>query len=478
MKQINMRGRIALICAISMMIVLLIPFPAAAKGSEEYIKVGLKYGSSAVKECVLKSESGFQIVNITDNGPEDTLPLPAYTEITAVPEGGKVMLYDEDGTLLVNDMGSTGAVMPMDYEDGDSFLTVDGKNYRDGIWFTVQGGSSLNVINYITMNHYLYGVIHSEMSQSYPIEALKAQAVVARSFAGQNQHAHRDYGFDVCAGTHCQVYSGMSVEYPKTTQAVDETDGEMLYAGGRVVQAYYFKNSGGHTQNSEDVWSAAESYLRGVSDPYSPDYSWSAEMTFEELARTLSAAGYQTGTVESVSVTKRNSAGAVAELTVKGNSGTAVLKKERVRTALGGSKIKSTMFDLAGASNNSGQNTAQQTGRELYITNGSAIQKLSEKPYILAASGSTAAMQSGALNIQGASQTVTAEASGKENSGSNAQGTSETVTAAAGGSVIFNGKGYGHGIGMPQDSAIKMAQEGFSYRDILEFYFTGIEIHD
>lgn len=450
-----------------------IPLSAAAKSSPNYIKVGLKYGSTAVAESVLKSDSGFQVINITDDGPEDTLPLPAYSKVVASVEGGSVVLRDTDGTLLVSDMGSTGAVMPLDYEDGDGVIDIDGTKYRDGVWLTVQGGSKLNVINYITMDHYLYGVIHAEMSQSFPLEALKAQAVVARSYAGKNKHAHSDYGFDVCTTTHCQVYRGYSNEYPKTTQAVDETSGDMIYSEGKVVQAYYYKNSGGHTQNSEDVWSSAEPYLRGVEDKYSPDYPWTVKMSFDDIKKKLETAGYHPGDIQSVSITKLNDAGAVAELTIKGSSNPVVLKKESVRTVLGASDMKSTMFKLANGTEESGGSVT--ASGDLYASNGTQTKKTGSELYVLSSSGSQKKVTPGDVYISNGSNT-SKPGSGSSSGGSSSGGSGATVSVVSESPVVFNGKGYGHGIGMPQDSAIKMAEQGFSYDEILKFYFTGVDI--
>lgn len=437
----------------------------SAKSSSDYIKVGLKYGSTAVSECVLESSKGFQIVNVTDDGPEDTLPLPAYTKVVATVENGAVVLRDTDGTLLVSDLGSTGAVMPMGYDDGDGIITGMGAKYRDGIMLTLNGGR-MNVINYITMDHYLYGVIHAEMSQSSPLEALKAQSVAARSFTSLNKRAHKDYGFDVCTTTHCQVYKGFSNEYPKTTQAVDETRGQMLYSDGKVVPGYYYKNSGGHTQNSEDVWSSKEPYLRGVKDEHSPDYPWTVTMTFDEIKSKMDAANYSTGTIQSVAITARNSAGAVSELTVKGDKGTVTLKKESVRTVLGATQIKSTMFDMSNATVQSGSSGGVD---EIYASNGSDLKKMDSSLYVISSEGSNKKVSKDGVTITSGSKTV----SGGGGSGGTAGQSSSVVT---GGKVVFSGKGYGHGVGMPQDSAIKMAENGSTYEQILKYYYTGIEI--
>jgi stage II sporulation protein D len=119
------------------------------------------------------------------------------------------------------------------------------------------------------MQEYLYGVVPREMSKTWPLEALKAQAVVARTFAITNQNKFMHLGFNMDNSVLSQVYGGYDWEGPISNQAVDETIGMLLYYNTTLASAYYHSNSGGYTANSENVWSSEVPYLRSVFDPYS-----------------------------------------------------------------------------------------------------------------------------------------------------------------------------------------------------------------
>ena len=465
----GMRKKVHFVICILLLFCAFFFCPASSYAMEEhdYLKVGLKYGSTAVSECTLSSETGFQLYRITEGEMEESLPLPAYEQIIAKVEHGKIYLYDGEGTLLVAGLQENEYIMPFSGGE-DSTLACDGTVYRGGVQFILNSNQKINVINYIAMDHYLYGVIHGEMSQSYPLEALKAQAVVARSFAELNVSVHKSQGFDLCTGTHCQVYKGYANEYPKTNQAVDETSGQMLYAADRVVAAYYHKNSGGHTQNSEDVWVAAEPYLRGVEDIYSPVYAWSATMTFDDLAGRLETWDYFPGDIRSVCVSKRNDAGAVSEFQIVGSEETIVLTKEKIRTVLGATAIKSTMFEISDQSKKAAESDSGAES-EIYVQSGATAQKSKTPFYMISGDGKkkqaeeTIYVSNGHMSLALKASSDSPKDTAKQN----------TVT---GGTVYFSGKGYGHGIGMPQDSAIAMANLGFSYEEILKFFYTGIEI--
>ena len=317
---------------------------------------------------------------------------------------------------------------------------------------------TLAVINYITLEHYVYGVLNSELHYTNPIEALKAQAVAARSFGELNMKKHSADGFDLCATTHCQVYKGFSGEYPSTVRATDETRGEMIYSKGTPVTAFYFKNSGGYTQNVEDVWTYRHPYLKSVKDNYCPTYPWSTSLSFDTISQKLEAAGCGAGTIRSISIIRRNGTGAVSELQIVGSSTTVTLQKEKIRNVLGATIIKSLMFQLGDS------DTEGATGSTAWkISNGVATASPASNIYLVSGNGTVSKSQSTA--VYGSNGTSKVKLGGTV--------VSEIVT---GGTVSFSGYGYGHGVGMPQDSAVEMAKQGFSYDKILKYYFTDVEI--
>lgn len=447
---------------IFMLTLLLFPFlpheDAYAAHRSEYVKVGLKYGSNSVSSCTVTSEDGFLLGTAQDREFEDGMPLPAYTKLVVANENGNIVIRDEQGTLLSADLGASGCIMPYGYsENENAILYYENTPYRDGIMFLAKADGTLTVINYITLEHYVYGVLNSELGYTNPIEALKAQAVAARSFGELNLGKHSADGFDLCSGTHCQMYKGYSGEYPSIIEAVDGTEGEMIRYDGEPVIAYYFKNSGGWTQNAEDVWTNEQPYLKSIKDEYSPSYPWSTSLSFDAIRDKLEAAGYSPGTVESISISGRNDNGAVSELTIEGSGGTVKLTKEKIRSVLGATIIKSNRFDLVDSSSTGGTT-------EWKISSGDQTEDPGTKIYVINGSGDIEKISSGEAYCSNGTSTI------KLGSGSSAV---ETVT---GGVANFSGFGYGHGVGMPQDSAVEMAKQGFTYDEILKYFYTDIEI--
>lgn len=428
-----------------------------AATADNYIKIGLKYGSSAVATCTIKSDNGFILGTADNRSFTEGMPLPGYNILVASYENGNVVLRDENGTMLSADLGSSGCIMPADYQSGGK-LYLDNVPYRDGIMLPAKSNNTLTVINYLTTEHYVYGVLNSELGYSNPKEALKAQAVAARSYAELNLGKHSSDGFDLCASTHCQVYKGYSGEYQSTNEATDETSEELIYYDGKPVTAFYYKNSGGYTQNSEDVWTYSFPYLKSVKDEYCPSYPWSTSLSFDTIRSKLEASGYNPGSVQSVSISSCNGTGAVSELKITGSNTTVCLTKEKIRNVLGATIIKSNMFTLSNGETAAGSSSWK-------ISNGFDLVSPGSKIYVINGSGSTQRFDDDNA-VYGHNGTATAKLG---NSGSQ-------VTTVTDGTVNFSGYGYGHGVGMPQDSAIEMAKKGFTYDKILKYYYTGIEI--
>jgi len=428
---------------------------AEAASQYDYVKIGLKFGSGAVQTCTLKSEQGFLLGTADNSGFTEGMPLPAYTTIIATVENGAVTLRDENGTLLTADLGSNGCIMPYNYLS-EGIFSFDNTPYRGGLMLKPNSNGTMTVISFLSLENYIYGVINAELGNANPSEALKAQAVAARSFGAMNIGKHSADGFDLCATTHCQVYKGYSGEYASTNKAVDDTRDEMIYSEGKLVNAFYYKNSGGYTQNAEDVWSYSQPYLKSVKDEYSPNYSWNASLSFDMIKQKLESAGYDPGEIQSVMIKNRNTTGNVSELLIAGSNSSVSLTKEKIRNVLGTTVIKSTRFSLS-------DSTSQASDDSLKISNGSTDSSAGTEFYMISGSGKVTKVQTN--TVYGSNGTSTTKI--------NSQSESETAT---GRTVTFNGSGYGHGVGMPQDSAVEMAKQGFTYKEILQYYYTDIEV--
>lgn len=123
-------------------------------------------------------------------------------------------------------------------------------------------------VNLVKIDDYLKGVVAYEMSDSYPLEALKAQAVAARNYAIISIGRHRSSGYDLCDGQHCQVYRGYNSNYKNVIRAVDETKGIVLLYNDSPVSCYYSSSNGGYTEDTRNPWSAALPYLIVKKDDY------------------------------------------------------------------------------------------------------------------------------------------------------------------------------------------------------------------
>jgi stage II sporulation protein D len=217
--------------------------------------------------------------------------------------------------------------------------------YR-GVLELKPAGSGLTVINRLPLEHYLYGVVPSEIPRSWPAAALKSQAVAARSYALANLGKHRSRGFDVCSTDDCQVYTGANVENVSTNGAVDLTRGEVLMSHGRVIPAYFCSSAGGYTENSEDVWVRKESFIRAVPDydQSSPHYTWYKNVSATALAASLARQGVNVGPLVNVTPIARSYSGRVKTVQVVGQAGSRVVSGESFRIAAG---LGSTLFNVA-----------------------------------------------------------------------------------------------------------------------------------
>jgi stage II sporulation protein D len=212
------------------------------------------------------------------------------------------------------------------------------RRYRGSIQVDVTEGK-LRAINIVGLEQYLYGVVPSEMPYTWHPEALKAQAVVARSYA----LATRKTGaFDLYPDTRSQVYLGLDHEKPSTNAAVDATAGKVVLYEGAVAKTFFFSTSGGRTASAEDVWGQPVPYLVSVPDPYdsiSPYHDWGPfAFTGAKLARVLKIAGRVVDLQPEL-----NSSGRIKSLTVVGTKSSVSISGGDLRRRLG---LRSTWFSV------------------------------------------------------------------------------------------------------------------------------------
>lgn len=332
---------------------------------------------------------------------------PAEGKATAQTESSKTIALAANtaaairwqaGAFLVGREKLRGDVLTI-RPSGAGELALDGRRYRGALELRHKGGG-LTAVNIVPVDDYLRSVVPEEMPVDWPAEAIKAQSVAARSFALASRGRHASEGYDLCTTTHCQLYTGTAAEKAVSNAAIKATRGEVLTYGGKPIEALFHTDSGGMTENSEDVWGSHVSYLRAAKDTPAKTMPWTKTISRADLERKLAAKGHDIGKVRSIALSPlvigraakdRTASGRVKTMTVKGTKGTATLSGTTWRSLLG---LKSTLFD--------------------------------------------------------------------------AKLTKDAVT--------FTGYGSGHGLGISQWGAERMAAKGASYAEILHHYYTGTKL--
>ncbi len=199
----------------------------------------------------------------------------------------------------------------------------------------------LTAVNYVDLEQYLYSVLGSEMSSNWPPEALKAQAVVARSYALYQRKKASDRPYDLGDTTRWQVYTGIDKEALTTQSAVAATAGQVVTYNGNIIEAVFHSSSGGHTENSENVWVKPLPYLQGVPDfdQGTPGFQWVKNFSNEELRSKLPGLGK----IRTLEVQRQSPFGRVMSIKVVGDAGARVMKGDNLRAVLG---LRSTLFTI------------------------------------------------------------------------------------------------------------------------------------
>jgi stage II sporulation protein D len=206
---------------------------------------------------------------------------------------------------------------------GRESIRVEGEGtYRGDLVVRARSGGGLDAVNAVNLEAYVQGVVPNEMPSDWPAEALRAQAVAARSYALAT--SVRGEGFDHYDDTRSQVYGGKSSETRAANAAVARTGGQVVRHGKEVATTYFFSSSGGRTENSEHGFVGGESrpYLKSVDDPYdraSPYHRWKVAYSLDEIENRLG--GLVEGRLRNIEVTKRGRSPRIVRARVRGSGG-------------------------------------------------------------------------------------------------------------------------------------------------------------
>ncbi|MDX8361182.1 SpoIID/LytB domain-containing protein [Cytobacillus sp. IB215316] len=313
-----------------------------------------------------------------------------------------------------------------------------------------------NLVNTLHIEDYIKGVVPSEMPSYWPYEALKAQAVAARSYAFSQMQTSQYLNMTVAS----QVYRGKTNEAATTNQAIAETNGVFATYNNEPIQAFFHASSGGYTENSEDVWSNPIPYIRAVEDSFDqhPDnthYGWS--MSIPATTITNSLFGNAQNTLLSLKVTERSIAGAVQQMEAivydnERNTRSSISLKPTFTSSSDGFRtifgeyLKSSKFTVTG-----------DAAAKIILADGSTTRVDNLYGYELqTADNATETIVDDNITLKTKTSTALYP----------------TFTQA----YQFSGDGWGHGLGMSQWGARSMASAGYTYDQILKHYYIGIEV--
>ena len=428
-----MKKIISVILAIVVLVTMLVTVAKAQLNIPEYIRVGLFYNTTAKTVVAISGEN----VAVTCEGAEPVYGTDFSISIT---EQGFYVNYVLYQTNI------------LEFKAENEIINIDSKPYR-GYVRLISNGNSFNVINVVKLEEYLYGVLPLEMATGWPMEALKAQAVCARTYAAKDVGRFEQYGFDVTDTTLSQVYGGMKVEKEDTTRAVDETRGLIATYNGKIAETYYFATSSGTTLDVKDVWGSNNyPYLVPVDDSLQvnimPDYgAWKVEYTKDELTELFEKKGAGIGVVLDVTVDEYNQQNAVMKLTFKGSEGTKSYTKGKTRDIL---NLKSQTYTLT-------KLTTGGEDKELNVLSVKGNSTIKLNMNVISKDGQ--AVVSNKLNVLSKDKIECFEKTEGDFTG-----------------IRLNGTGNGHGIGMSQNGAKAMAKEGYTFEEIIKHYYTGVEL--
>ena len=329
-------------------------------------------------------------------------------------------------------------------------------------------GENLTVMNVVNLEDYVKGVVPYEMDKRWPLAALEAQAVCARTYACRTS-SHQN--FDVCSTTCCQVYYGVGGSSDITDRAVENTAGEMLYYDRVLVQnAVYHSSNGGATEDVANVWGSVRGYLKGKVDPYEsqisiPNYEWSVTYTASELTWILEQKGYNIGTVKNVYVSEYTPMGNVKKVTFEGSRDKLTVTGDTCRTIFYSSTYNKSVRSLRFGINGSGPVASSSGG--VYVNNSRNKLSVLEGVSVISGKGILGLLSGNSFSV------LTADGLSTVKTGAATQ--SQTNTNKSG-TFVLAGTGNGHNVGMSQYGAKAMAELGYSYDEILNFYFTDVTI--
>lgn len=337
-------------CVSRVTLLLLLSFNSAcAEDQGIKVKIGIKEN---INRAYITANKNFQVIEDRSTDQGTFLDPIVLLENKA---GKEVLLRSSPGTsndLVVASapqLHSTNSFLYFKCLEEPCNFTVKEYQYDNNPFKRFRGEiiikpyeKDFTVINKLKLEDYLKGVIPGEMPVSWPLEALKAQAVAARTYTLKNLGRRSNLGFDLKASIEDQMYKGLVAEDSKTTKAINETRSEFLKDRlGLIVDAYYSSHAGQFSASPEDGWGLCpKHYLIPVKEP-GEEYFWTSNITIFDLSHKLK--DLRVGKIKAITILEKTMEDRVKKILVSSDTGHRILTGEEFRHKLG---LKSTLFNI------------------------------------------------------------------------------------------------------------------------------------
>lgn len=428
---------------------------------------------------------------------QSAISVKSSAAITAVDGGGKKYALGNQADFKVTGKGvvSTGKhslKLPVTLTSGKP-LSFNGRRYR-GSFRLIVSGSGATLLNLLELEDYLRGVLKMEVNPLWSMEALKAQAVVSRTYALRSiQNNHGKGGYDLCDSISSQVYRGINAEDPRTDQAIQATRGMVLKFGNGVAFTPFHSYSGGATADVSTVWGGDVPYLKGVKEDFntdSPNKAWEARLTAAQVEAALRSAGVNVGSLQELRVEKTDSYGRAILLRAIGTGGSQTLKSHSFRMAAGSNVIKSTVLTISAPTGSQITAVERAPAPVQPATPLSRPVALADVPTSLTPLSAAEETRLTELTAQGAfnaEELMDMLMNPDKRKGYLVRALRTRIpevpsipvpqpVSPVRGQFVFRGTGWGHGVGMSQWGAKALADQGYDFKKILSFYYPGTRL--
>ncbi|MBI4801155.1 MAG: SpoIID/LytB domain-containing protein [Elusimicrobia bacterium] len=293
-------------------------------------------------------------VAIARNTPRFTLKTSSRVYAIEVRTGQKYMLLERSSYeikyISPSRLALAGATLESPVKlmppDGGGKVNLNGRFYKGELFIKTAADEKLEVIEQLSVEDYLYGVLGVEMSPDWPLEALKAQAIASRTYALKNINPKKDY--DLTDGAEMQVYNGASLVNSKIIKAVNSTRGSVLAYKGKLITAFFHACCGGHTASAGAAWSGDSiKPLAGIRDPFcsnSPHYRWNFYVAAGDLLAFIQKNGSTALKIKGARIHKKDRSGRTRAFRFATDAGSVTVAASALRRHFGASDIRSTFI--------------------------------------------------------------------------------------------------------------------------------------